>query len=64
MLYSDVVKCLNKFIFIIKCLGAHLFSASVLPGLSDESGNRVVTFCIRLRLRLGYDMKAYPYRMI
>ena len=37
-----------------------LIRASVLPGLSDESGNRVATFYIRLRL--GYDMNAYPYK--
>ena len=34
--------------------------ASVLPRLSDESWNRVATFYIRLRL--GYECKAYPYR--
>ena len=43
----------------LECLVAHLVSAIVLPGLSDESGNRVATF-----LRLGYDMNAYPYRFI
>ena len=53
---------MNARVFIPNvCLGAHLISASVLPGLSDESGNRVATFFIRLRLRLGYDMNAYPY---
>ena len=47
---------------VVLLLVIYLISAFVLPGLSDESGNRVATFYIRLRL--GYEHITYPYRHV